>query len=393
MLLTASRVSEEKKANPGYRAFFANGFNVTRSLALVVWEVILEVVASARQRRRDVLPRGHRGGIYPLLRAGMCVVVRDLTVYAVLTDHVHRAARDLRDLRQLRRGCAPLRARAPGHARGAAQARRAVRPDRASPPLRAAALPHRRPLRPRADAGRDLQAAQRLRARGARPASVEADTVHAVAGEDESRTNVGVAFDEATGQGDESGEKRSPKKDVSGQDVVVLGSGNLGPRLPDGRAAAADAGGDRRAPPAAHPGARSAPARRLRARPLRGGRAGRARPDGARYLADDRVEGDDPLAPFSPTAAVHLQRSDGFAHAPDLFVNSFYDPELDEGCAFEELISFHGGMGGLQTRPFILAPSSSRSRAEDRRRRPRARVAAGVAPPAAGCIRSLAACS
>ena len=30
---------------------------------------------------------------------------------------------------------------------------------------------------------------------------------------------------------------------------------------------------------------------------------------------------------------------------------------LDEGCAFEELISFHGGMGGSQTRPFILAPA------------------------------------
>ena len=37
-------------------------------------------------------------------------------------------------------------------------------------------------------------------------------------------------------------------------------------------------------------------------------------------------------------------------------VGSFYDPELDEGCAFEELISFHGGMGGPQTRAFILHP-------------------------------------
>ena len=35
-------------------------------------------------------------------------------------------------------------------------------------------------------------------------------------------------------------------------------------------------------------------------------------------------------------------------------IGSFYDPMLDEGCAFEELISFHGGLGGLQTRPFIL---------------------------------------
>jgi hypothetical protein len=77
---------------------------------------------------------------------------------------------------------------------------------------------------------------------------------------------------------------------------------------------------------------------------------------GARYLQEDRVQGDDPLTGFSANAAQHLMRSDGFEHAPDLFVNSFYDPQLDEGCAFEELISFHGGMGGSQTRPFILAP-------------------------------------
>ena len=42
-------------------------------------------------------------------------------------------------------------------------------------------------------------------------------------------------------------------------------------------------------------------------------------------------------------------------------VGSFYDPELDEGCAFEELISFHGGLGGPQTRPFILHPDGSSS--------------------------------
>jgi len=38
-------------------------------------------------------------------------------------------------------------------------------------------------------------------------------------------------------------------------------------------------------------------------------------------------------------------------------VGGFYDPEIDEGCAFEELISFYGGIGGLQTRSFILHPS------------------------------------
>jgi hypothetical protein len=37
-------------------------------------------------------------------------------------------------------------------------------------------------------------------------------------------------------------------------------------------------------------------------------------------------------------------------------VGSFYDDTLDEGCAFEELISFHGGLGGPQTRGFVLSP-------------------------------------
>jgi hypothetical protein len=79
---------------------------------------------------------------------------------------------------------------------------------------------------------------------------------------------------------------------------------------------------------------------------------------GKHFLADGRIEGDDPLAAFSPTAPGHLLRTDGFAHVADIMVGSFYDPELDEGCAFEELISFHGGLGGTQTRPFILYPQT-----------------------------------
>jgi hypothetical protein len=51
-------------------------------------------------------------------------------------------------------------------------------------------------------------------------------------------------------------------------------------------------------------------------------------------------------------------RTDGFPHVADIMVGSFFDPALEEGCAFEELISFHGGLGGPQTRPFILHPSS-----------------------------------
>ncbi|MGE3139425.1 MAG: phage holin family protein, partial [Thermoleophilia bacterium] len=86
VILTVSRIEEEKGANPGYRAFFANGSNVTRTLVLTVWEIILEWIAASRAARRDVRPRGHRGGVYPFLRAAICVAVRDLIVFGVILD-------------------------------------------------------------------------------------------------------------------------------------------------------------------------------------------------------------------------------------------------------------------------------------------------------------------
>ena len=75
------------------------------------------------------------------------------------------------------------------------------------------------------------------------------------------------------------------------------------------------------------------------------------------YLDDDRVEGENPLADFGPRAAQLLRRDDSFPDAPDLYVNSFYNPETCEGAAFEEQIGFHGGMGGPQTEPFLLFPA------------------------------------
>ena len=77
---------------------------------------------------------------------------------------------------------------------------------------------------------------------------------------------------------------------------------------------------------------------------------------GTHHLVDGRIEGEDPLASFSTNAPAHLLRTDGFDNVADIMVGSFYDPELEEGCAFEELISFHGGLGGPQTTPFLLHP-------------------------------------
>ena len=149
---------------------------------------------------------------------------------------------------------------------------------------------------------------------------------------------------------------KRPKNDVSDRNVVVLGSGNLGLvyLMEEKRRLTLEEIDERH--PELIPALREHPhvgwllVRSAEHGPVALGAGG------AHYLADGRIEGEDPLAPFSPNAPRHLLRTDGFAHVADIMVGSFYDPELDEGCAFEELISFHGGLGGPQTRPFILYP-------------------------------------
>ena len=79
--------------------------------------------------------------------------------------------------------------------------------------------------------------------------------------------------------------------------------------------------------------------------------------NGIYYLDNDRIVGENPLEGFGKNAPRHLKRQNSFDNMPDILVNSFYDEELDEVCAFEELIGSHGGLGGNQTRPFILYPS------------------------------------
>jgi hypothetical protein len=80
-------------------------------------------------------------------------------------------------------------------------------------------------------------------------------------------------------------------------------------------------------------------------------------PRGSHRLSDGTIEGEDPLAPFGPNAPHHLRRTDGFAHCPDIVVNSTYWEDTDEVAAFEELVGSHGGMGGEQSHPFALAPA------------------------------------
>jgi putative membrane protein len=80
-------------------------------------------------------------------------------------------------------------------------------------------------------------------------------------------------------------------------------------------------------------------------------------PKGKYFLHDDRYEGESPLVSFGPRAADHLRRTNGFHYAPDILVNSAYDSESDEVAAFEELIGSHGGLGGTQSKPFVMYPT------------------------------------
>jgi uncharacterized membrane protein YvlD (DUF360 family) len=354
LILTVSRIEAERRANPGYRAFLANGFNVVRVLVLFGWEVILEWTAAARERRRDIRPRGHRGGIYPFLRATMCVFVRDLLVFGVLSDMMkgrpaiyatfssydevaHHSGLERADTLEALRKLDEQFGRIDRARRYAARPYELV-------VLSDHGQTQGATFRQRNGYGLD-ELVQRNLSRG---------SVTDVEGGDEQDAMVGHALTEATGT---TKSRKPPKDDVSGRDVVVLGSGNLGlvSLLEEQRRLTLEEIDER------HPNLVPA----LRSHPHIGwlllhssehGAVVLGR-NGTHYLDEGRVEGEEPLARFSPSAPKHLLRSSGFAHAPDILVGSFYDPALGEGCAFEELVSFHGGLGGPQTRPFLLYPA------------------------------------
>jgi uncharacterized membrane protein YvlD (DUF360 family) len=354
VILTASRSEAERHGNPGYRAFFANGFNVLRSLVLFGWEVALELSAAAKERRRDVLPRGHRGGIYPFLRAALCVVVRDLIVYGVLTDMMKgrpaiyatfSSYDEVAHHSGLERADTMEALRKLDQQFGRIERARSY----AARPYEIVVLSDHGQTQGATFKQRNGYGLDDLVQR-----SVDRAEVSGMQTGDENESAVGRAVDEAAGR---KAATKPAKKDVSGRALVVLASGNLGLiyLLEERRRLTLEEIESR------HP--RLLPT--LRSHPHLGWLLVRSQgdgpvvlgPRGKRYLETGRVEGEDPLAGFSPTAAQHLARADGFAHVADIMVGSFYDSTLEEGCAFEELISFHGGIGGPQTRPFVLYPA------------------------------------
>ena len=211
--------------------------------------------------------------------------------------HAEGQTGHLRDVLQLRRGCPPF---GPGAGRHAEALRkldqqfgRIDRARRYSPrPYEIVVLSDHGQTQGATFKQRNGYSLEDLVAR-----SLAAGDVAAFSGGDEQNAMVGLAVSEATGT-DTS--KKKPKSDVSDRQVVVMGSGNLGLiYLMDERRRMTLEEIDAR-----HPELISA----LREHPHVGWLLVRSEKDGAalgrggvRYLTDDRIEGEDPLA-HSPAA-------------------------------------------------------------------------------------------
>ena len=367
-----------------YYTYFASPYNVARTVILSLADIAAELHAAAEQRRRDVLPRGHRGLRYAVLRAWAVVVQRDLQIEAVLGDVyagrpvvyttflaydevAHHSGIERSD------ALAVLRSIDREIARVERAARRGPRPyhvvvlsDHGQ--TQGATFLQRYGVTLEGLVGQacatsevagstsdDDEALGRLGAALTEAGKAEGAAAHAVRAVTRRRSVDGeVRLEHAAGAGEGALDEAELLPEIS-----VMASGSLGlvsfPRLP-GRVTREQI--DELYPallPALrnHPGIGFVLVRGTDEGALVLGAAGERR------LSDGAVSGKDPLAPFGgEQVARHLVRTDGFLHCPDILVNSTYWPELDEVAAFEELVGSHGGLGGPQSFPFLLAPAA-----------------------------------
>ncbi|HEY3522109.1 MAG TPA: phage holin family protein [Candidatus Limnocylindrales bacterium] len=391
--LTVSRFADPGTAiQPwSFYSYFLNPYGFARALVLFVAEVLKELYQAFRQARLDVRPRVDRFGAFPILRAATNVLVRDLNV-AFAIEAMYRASPviyvDFVDYDELAHHAGPERFEAMRSLEGL---------DRVLRSLELAAHDAPRPYRivVLSDHGQSQGATFRQRfgttlEETVRELMANEATMVAATGAGEAwgpvnafltqltrstglggrtaarslrrRTRDGyVVFGPAAGDEQRRaaaattrGESTTPE---SRPDLVVCASGNLG------LVYFADRPGRRTLEQveeehpglvgalANHPGIGFVLVRSEQHGPVAVGASG------LHVLADDRIDGIDPLAPFGPRAADHLRRLDGFQHCPDLLVNSLYDATLGEVAAFEELVGSHGGIGGPQTAPFLLFPA------------------------------------
>ena len=379
-MLTMSTVLVRGRGALGrdYAAYFARPYAVMHTGALAFADYVRERRAQARQVRDDVHPRIPRSRMYALVRAWATVVQRDLQVSAIVGDMMagrpvvystflaydevaHHSGIERHDtlavLRQVDRQIARVQMAIPDAPR----------------PYELVVLSDHGQSQGETFADRYGVTLEDLVREACGAGHVEA---HA-GGEDEALAYLGAGLTEVAGDPTmtgravasatrgrraggavtlESGARAEIEQGDELPEIVVMASGCLGlvsfPREP-GRVTLERLG--ERYPglvPALleHPGIGFVLVRsEARGAVVLGAR-------GTHHLDEERVEGEDPLAPFGPNAAAHVRRTDGFAHCPDLVINASFSPDTEEVAAFEELVGSHGGMGGSQSFPFVLFP-------------------------------------
>jgi uncharacterized membrane protein YvlD (DUF360 family) len=381
MLTMSTALHRRRPIGKDYAAYFARPYAAARTLALVIADVARERRAARSQVRDDVRPRMHRSRSYVFARAWGTVVQRDLQVATVIGDVL--AGRPViyttflaYDEVAHHSGIERHDALAVLHDLDRQIARIATACEEAPRPYRLVVLSDHGQSQGETFRDRYEQTLEELVREACDPDSVIASE----AGDDDALSYLSAGLTEvARDDTVAAGAVRAATRDRRADGVIaldpaarreveethdgelpelsVMASGCLGlisfPREP-GRVSLEriEALYPRLLPTLRdHPGIGFVLVRSER----RGALAIGA--DGTHFLDEDRVAGEDPLAPFGPNAADHLRRTDGFPHCADLMINSTYWPEFGEVAAFEELVGSHGGMGGTQSFPFVLHPS------------------------------------
>ncbi len=358
-----------------FLSFFFSPSGYLRSFTMFLAEFATERIQARRTRRSGIQPQMHRGFKYAGMRAASNVLLRDINV-SLIIEEMYRGANviyaDFTDYDELAHHCGPERVES-------FQALDGV--DGVIGTLAKAAEDAPRPYKfvILSDHGQSLGATFKQRygqslgevvrdLMSGRATLVQSKTqgegstfVNSMLSEITRSTGIGPAVarralsnQTTDGMVDLDHEEIPPPADES--TIAVVGSGNLGLVWFTGH--------DHRltveeletlhpnlvATLAAHPGVGLLMVRSAEHGAVVFG------PNGVRYLDEDRVEGEDPAAIFGEHTVMSLKREDEMTHAPDLLLLSQYDPEMGEVAAFEELIGSHGGLGGPQTRPFILHP-------------------------------------
>jgi uncharacterized membrane protein YvlD (DUF360 family) len=383
VVLTMSTMSEagqglKVQANDMY-TFFASADTLPVVLVGMVKDLILEYRQARYQRKHDVLPRVHRGGVYPLMRVATTVLLPTLSRYLVISkmfegvsaayttfvnyDEVaHHAGVERPDallvLEDLDKTMSWI-----AHA-----ASRAGRPYEIVL-LSDHGQSQGTTFKQRYGMGLDdlvkslLQDAQHVVAAiGAGDTgvpSVNAFLTTAAQGDHLLARPVRAMLAPRTRDGfvDMTGQTQAAEEVTENAQTVVCASGNLGlisfTELP-GRVTLEQMN-------TAFPGFLEGLVAHegvgfvlVRSEEKGGVVIGK---QGIYCLDNDSWEGENPVTVFGPHAAEALKELDSYSNVPDVVVNSFCIPETGEVAAFEELVGSHGGLGGPQNRPFLLYPT------------------------------------